>query len=144
MDNQTDVKFQEKVEKQFYVYIFKCLKNEKFKYYWHNGKREEHETTLEDLDEYSNALSYSERAFDFSGYLVGTCSYFGIENALLFDAMMHLPENYREVITMAYFFNYTDSEIGQIMNQARSTIAYWRVRAMEIIKRYMEEHCDEN
>ena len=31
---------QERVEKQFYVYIFRSLKNEKTRYYWHKGRKE--------------------------------------------------------------------------------------------------------
>ncbi len=128
----------ERVEKQYYVYIFKSLKNERSRYYWHKNKHSEKEVPVESLEEYKNTMAYTEDAFDFTGYLVDGCSDLGIKNMYLFEAMMQLPEDDKDVVVLAYFFNFTDAEIGQIMNKKRSTIAYRRIRAIESIKNYMK------
>lgn len=131
---------QERVEKQFYVYIFRSLKNEKTRYYWHKGRKEQNEILMDIEEPYLESMIYMEKAFEYSGYLAAQSSLWGIQDEYLFDALMYLSEENRKIIILAYFFSLTDSEIGRLINKGRSTVAYRRSKAIDTMRNYMGGH----
>jgi len=50
------------------------------------------------------------------------------------DAVLQLPYNYKTVIYLFYYENYTAVEIGQMLNRKENTIYTWLSRAKKMLK----------
>lgn len=50
------------------------------------------------------------------------------------DAVLQLPYNYKTVIYLFYYENYTAAEIGQMLNKKENTIYTWLSRAKKMLK----------
>lgn len=61
-----------------------------------------------------------------------------IENELLYNALLQLPEKRLEIILLSFFMDLTDREIGEKMSMPQSTVRYNRIAAMKCIKDIME------
>lgn len=62
---------------------------------------------------------------------------------LLADALRSLPEEKRSAILLYYFSDMTDAEIAKRQDISRSTAQRRRTSSLEMLKRYLEEHTDE-
>ena len=62
---------------------------------------------------------------------------------LLADALRSLPEEKRSAILLYYFSDMTDAEIAERQDISRSTAQRRRTSSLELLKRYLEEHTDE-
>jgi len=67
-----------------------------------------------------------------------------IEDILVAQAIEHLPQRKQDVILLSFFLNMTNADIGMLMNLAESTVHYHRANALKELKKFMEEHLDEN
>ncbi len=61
----------------------------------------------------------------------------------LSDAIRSLPEEKREAVLLAYFFDMSDAEIGKLRDLPKSTVQYRRTSSLELLKRYLEERAYE-
>ena len=62
-----------------------------------------------------------------------------IENELLYNALILLPERRLEIILLSYFWEMSDHEIGDKLNMKKSTVQYNRTIALKIMRILMEE-----
>lgn len=62
---------------------------------------------------------------------------------LLADALRSLPEEKQSAILLYYFSDMTDAEIAKRQDVSRSTAQRRRTSSLEMLKRYLEEHTDE-
>ena len=53
--------------------------------------------------------------------------------------LQRLPENYRNVVYLYYYEEYTIAEIGEILCKSPNTVATWLRRAREKLKAILEE-----
>lgn len=75
----------------------------------------------------------------FSSWLVlGNCR-IRIENDMLYEVLMSLPERRLEIIILSYFYDWTDKRIGEKMNLKRSSIQYNRAKTLLMIKERLED-----
>ncbi len=62
----------------------------------------------------------------------------GEKNAVM-EAVMSLPEKYREVIHLFYYEDYSVAQIGRILKKNESTVRSLLYRARKMLKEYMRE-----
>ena len=62
----------------------------------------------------------------------------GEKNAVM-EAVMSLPEKYREVIHLFYYEDYSVAQIGRILKKNESTVRSLLYRARKMLKEYMKE-----
>lgn len=129
------------IERQFDAFCKKLLKNEARDSFkedqrrWNNEKPlstlSEHElTALQALDEYPVEF-YRFRIMDET---------IDIRSDLLGAALENLSEHNRMITLLAYCFDLSDVKIGSLLNEGRRAIQYRRLRSLEQIRKYMEEH----
>ena len=64
---------------------------------------------------------------------------------MIHDAISRLSEDQEKIIGLSYFEDMTDEQIGNIMNASRRLTTYRRNKALETIRKYLEEeHEEEN
>lgn len=56
----------------------------------------------------------------------------------VFEAVNHLPENYKTVIYLIYYEGYKVKEIAEILKTNENTIKTWAFRAREMLKESLE------
>ena len=61
-----------------------------------------------------------------------------IENEMLYQALLLLPEKRLEIILLSFFGDLTDKEIAEIMIMPKSTVQYNRNAAIRYIRKIME------
>lgn len=64
------------------------------------------------------------------------------ENSRLFQEVLSLPANYKEVIILYYYQNYDTKKIGQILKIAEGTVRSRLHRARELLKTKLEGRVD--
>ncbi len=62
-----------------------------------------------------------------------------VKDALLAEAIQMLSDRKRDVVLLAYFMGMSDAEIARQLNLVRSTVGEHRKRALELMKKKMEE-----
>lgn len=62
-----------------------------------------------------------------------------IENDMLYEVLMSLPERRLEIIILSYFYDWTDKRIGEKLNLKRSSIQYNRAKTLLLIKERLED-----
>ncbi len=55
------------------------------------------------------------------------------------EELSRLPENYRNVVYLYYYEEYTIAEIGEIVGKSPNTVSTWLRRAREKLKNILEE-----
>ncbi len=55
------------------------------------------------------------------------------------EELRHLPENYRNVVYLYYYEEYTIAEIGEILGKSPNTVSTWLRRAREKLKDILKE-----
>ncbi len=55
------------------------------------------------------------------------------------EELSRLPENYRNVVYLYYYEEYTIAEIGEILGKSPNTVSTWLRRAREKLKKILEE-----
>lgn len=66
-----------------------------------------------------------------------------VKDGLISTALIALPSKEREIVLLSYFFDMTDREIGKMMNLARRTVQYQRVRTLKQLKKLLGGNSDE-
>ena len=61
-----------------------------------------------------------------------------IENEMLYQALLLLPEKRLEIILLSFFEDMTDKEIAEMMLMPQSTVQYNRNAAIRYIRKIME------
>lgn len=61
-------------------------------------------------------------------------TYADYENLPLKEALVRLPQQYREVVVLKYFGGYTIAEIGQLLEIPQGTVATRMRKALELLR----------
>lgn len=61
-------------------------------------------------------------------------TYADYENIPLKEALVRLPQQYREVVVLKYFGGYTIAEIGQLLEIPQGTVATRMRKALELLR----------
>lgn len=61
----------------------------------------------------------------------------------LYNALMRLPTQKRDIVLLAHCLGKTDVEIGAMLNMVSRTVQYQRTSSLAKLKQYMEERDDE-
>lgn len=61
-----------------------------------------------------------------------------IHNELLYEALLSIKPNSRELILLKYWGDMTDYEVGQVMNMSEQTVNKHKLRTLEKLRTFME------
>jgi RNA polymerase sigma factor (sigma-70 family) len=127
------------VEKQFDSFCKTLLKNEKIDYGRARSYRRRHEISFSELtDEQKNQLIMMDEYLAESEMFRVLNYDIVVKDALIGEALKHLPEKKRNVILLSFFLDMTDTEIASHMNMVRSTIHHHRINSLKLLKQIME------
>lgn len=124
------------VEKQFDSFCKLIIKNTRLNINREEVYRNLHEKSFSELsiNEFNSMSSFD--SYNFESFDVDGIS---IENEILYDALLSLPQLKRKVVILRFFANMTDSEIGKNLGLPRTTVQSIRYSTMKTLKRYMED-----
>lgn len=132
------------VEHQFDTLVKKVLKGEASNIISEKDKNKSREVYFSEL-----STDFTERLGTCDEYPC-ECIHFSVEgfdiairNELLAEAVIHLPEQRRNIILMSYFLDMNDYEIAKRLDLVRSTVTYHRDGALAKLRKYMEEKSDD-
>ncbi len=142
--------YKEHIEYTFAAFCKVVLHNAAMSAYRDIGRQRKHEISLDYLmeEEYYSPFTtdrYFERQeistqpteFVVCGKIIV------IENEQLAKAFSSLSELQKEVLTMYFFFRYTDRKIGEVYGKSRSTVNYWKLAALKQLRKEWERLEDE-
>lgn len=66
-----------------------------------------------------------------------------IEDILIAQALDSLSKRQQEIILLSFFLSMNDVDIAKLMNLAKSTVHYHKEKALNELRKFMEEHTDE-
>lgn len=124
------------VEKQFDYFCKLVIKNTLINHKKQVAHRNLHEKSFSELSSVDLNSMQEIDSYDFETFNIGDVK---IENEVLYDALLSLPELKRKVIILKYFGSMTDSEIGKKLNLPRTTVQSIRYSTVKILKTYMED-----
>ena len=132
------------VEHQFDSFCKRVLKNEARDSYDRIKCRSKKETLFSELTqkEIDELISSDKCPSLISSFIVQGFEV-EIENELLADAILVLPEQCRDIVLMSYFLEMNDKEISDMLKTVRRTVQYQRTSSLRKIRKYMEEQTDE-
>lgn len=62
-----------------------------------------------------------------------------IHDELLYEALMSIKPNIRELIVLEYWGNLTDAEVGQVISMSRRMVNYNKNNALQKLRKIIEE-----
>ena len=132
----------DRIEHQFDAYIMKLIRNAGKDRLKKDAYRSKNEFFFEDLD-YSGKQRYMNQEYQKTDR-----GLFQVKGRIYSSDMIHkaigrLSEEHGKIIGMSYFEDMTDEQIGNIMNASRRLTTYRRNKALEIIRKYLEEEHEE-
>lgn len=136
--------YEKTIEHQFDSFCKTVLRNQARNLYHEMKNRSNRFISLEQLTQAQlNQLSVSD---DYeSNYIIITTHNYDIqiENALIATALCSLSKKKKDIILLSFFLNMTNVDIAERLNLAESTVHYHKKMALKELKKFMEEHSDE-
>jgi RNA polymerase sigma factor (sigma-70 family) len=127
------------IRHEFDSYCKKVLKYTARDFYARQKRRDEREVSFSELSERELAsLSATDKyfadeyIFDADGFDIG------VSDFELAEALNELPQDWRDIILLAYFLDMTDREIAERLNLVRRTVTYRRTSTLRLLKKIME------
>lgn len=137
--------YEKTIEHQFDSFCKTVLRNQARNIYEETTRRNEHLISLDLLtpEELYQLSICDEHDSDFIcmslyGYDIR------IEDILVAQAIENLSKRKQDVILLSFFLNMSNVDIASLMNLAESTVHYHKTNALKELKKFMEEHLDEN
>ena len=62
-----------------------------------------------------------------------------IQDELLYEALLRLKPQMREIIVLKFWGRYSDQKIGSMLNMSRRTVCRNKNKALELLKNIIEE-----
>lgn len=125
------------------IIFVKVLKGERIDYERHLAYRRKHEVMISELSEKDlsqlntiDEYNMENDCFQVLGYDIA------VKDELIAEALQALTEKKRNVILLSYFMDMNDTEIAKEMNLVCSTIYEHRKKALDLLKKAMEENTD--
>jgi len=125
---------------QFDSFCKKVLKYYARDYYTAKKRQQDREVAIPELLEMElDKLAVMDAYFKSTGLfcVIGHGIY--VSNEALAEALLTLPADNRDIVSLAYFLDMSDSEISQLVNIPRRTVAYRRTATLKQLKKLMEE-----
>lgn len=127
---------------QFDSYISKALKNVVFSHARGKSRKILRECNFSDLTEkQKNSLFEYDEYFKDERYRIKALEKFEaeIKDKLLFEALIKLKSNSKDIIVLKYWHELSDEKIGELLNIKRSTVNYKKLKALHTLKQIIEE-----
>ena len=137
--------YERTIEHQFDSFCKIVLRNHARNIYTETKRRNERLISLEALTQSQwNELSILDD-YD-SDYICFVTHNFDIrvEDILVAQALESLNKKKQDIILLSFFLNMTNADIATLMNLAESTVHYHKNNALNELKKFMEEHLNEN
>lgn len=135
---------EEHIRHAFDAFCKKVIRNEARDYLDELIRKRKREISFSDLpvevmEQLSACDTYftEERTFGVLGYFVQ------VDNDDLAEAIAALPTQKRDIILLSYFLNMTDSEIAEVLNMVRSSVAYRRNATLKLLKELIGGNTDD-
>lgn len=137
--------YKEHIEYTFAAFCKVVLHNAAMSAYRDISRQRKHEISLDYLmeEEYYSPFT-TDRYFEEQGIPTQPTEFvvcgkiIVIENERLAKAFSSLSELQKEVLTMYFFFRYTDRKIGEVYGRSRSTVNYWKLAALKQLRKEWE------
>ena len=128
---------------RFNGYCKKVIRNKAMDLKKRLSSRWNNEIFLEDLSPFEQAqLSFVDNYFD-DGIVRYVINGKNITEELIHEAIRSLPDNKQMVINLYYFDDLSEREIAEMLNISRNLVKYRKSTSLEKLKKYLEEHADE-
>lgn len=142
MANTSD--YEKTIEHQFDSFCKTVMRNQARTIYednrrWHNRYVSLEALTPDDLAKICSFDNYEAECIFFT-----TFDYeIPIEDVLIAQALETLSKRRQDIILLSYFLDMKEMDIATLMNLAQSTVHYHKENALEELRKFMEEHTDE-
>lgn len=135
--------YEQTVGCRFDSFCKKVLKGELVDYHRHMTYLRKHEVMLSELSEKTLSQLYTIDEYDMENDCFQVLGYdIAVKDELIAEALQALTEKKRNVILLSYFMDMNDTEIAKEMNLVCSTIYEHRKKALDLLKKAMEENTD--
>jgi len=136
--------YEKTIEHQFDSFCKKVLKNQARNIYAENKRRNARFVSLESLSPADLASLCVCDSYEAECFLFSVHEYdIPIEDILIAKAIESLTKRQQDVILLSFFLSMTDVDIADLLNLAKSTVHYHREKALEELRKFMEEHANE-
>ena len=129
-------------EKQFTFdcYCKRVLKHEAIDIQRNNQYLLSTQVSLSELsqEQIGELSTYDVYSTDYSNFKVLEYD-IAVKDELLAEALLQLPEKKRDIVLLSYFLDYSDIEISELLNIVRRTVNDQRNKALNDLKKRMEE-----
>ena len=137
---------EERVVAQFDSFIKKCLANE-LKYRI-RGRRNQnkHIVIFSDLKRSEkNQLYYTDTYSQLYRSIKTIMFDAMIQDELLYEALLRLTPQIREIVILKFWGRYSDKKIGAMLNMSERMVCYYKNKALGLLKNIIEEmkECEE-
>lgn len=127
-------------EQTFDSFCKSVIRNESIDAFRELAYRREHEVEFSALSASELAALHSKTDFNtyrknyrVLGYVIEVC------DPALGENLQFMPAQFRDIILLSYFLDYTDFEIGNLLHVNKSTVRYRRVAALRRLKKMLED-----
>lgn len=136
--------YQKQIEHQFDSFCKTVLRNYARDLYEQNNRRNEHLVSLESLSlvELSKLSFFDLYDSDYLWFAVKGYE-IKIRDIWLAQAIEALTQPKQDIILLSYFLEMKSKDIAILMNLAESTVHYHKKRALKELRKFMEEHTNE-
>lgn len=127
-----------RIQKMFFGFCKKVLRNSLSNYYRRESIRYAHETPMQDDLFLSHHLLRTSDIHPSDYYVLQICCWSAnIEDEHLYYALTQLPENQLVVIVLYYWYDLAEAEIANILHVPRPTVHYRKSQAIKRLQRYL-------
>lgn len=127
-------------EQTFDSFCKSVIRNESIDAFRELAYRREHEVEFSALSASELAALHSKADFNtyrknyrVLGYVIE------VSDPALGENLQFMPAQFRDIILLSYFLDYTDFEIGNLLHVNKSTVRYRRVAALRRLKKMLED-----
>lgn len=136
--------YERTIEHQFDSFCKTVLRNQARNIYADNKRWLNHFISLEVLTPIDLAKLCSCDNYEVESIFFSILDYeIPVEDILIAQAIESLSKRQQDIILLSYFLDMKDVDIVSLMNLAKSTIHYHKENALEELRKYMEEHNNE-
>lgn len=143
MENTSD--YEKTIEHQFDSFCKTVLRNHARNIYAENLRWQDRFVSLESLTpaDLARLCSFDNYEAESVFFSILDCE-IPIADILLAQAVEALSKRQQDVILLSYFLNMKDVDIAELLNLTKSTVHYHKENALEGLRKFMEDHTNEN
>ena len=137
---------EERVVAQFDSFIIRCLSNELKSRIRARKSRDRHIVIFSDMKSSEKKQLYYNDTYSQLYRSIKTIMFDAmIQDELLYEALLRLKPQMREIIVLKYWGRYSDQKIGSMLKMSRRTVCRNKNKALRLLKNIIEEmkECEE-